>query len=276
MQQRSVEQARWLLKVLQPEKTLGSLPGAAALSEAIRAALIGLPSDVYAAEHARMLAGAKEAARELVSESGVTAMIDRLPLAEGARILAFGDSLTSDPQSWAVILNELLSPRRVSVAINAAPGDTTTHGLIRIGQVVAQQPDWILFFIGANDARTQGPKPTKTLVDYQETVRNLRELHARAAHETKARCLWIAPPAVNEERVSNHWGLSRFGVRFRNEDVARVAAAIRDIGAPTVDLTSILGMPPAPELLMDDGLHLTLAGQKRLALEIIRGWSKVS
>jgi lysophospholipase L1-like esterase len=274
--QLSNEQARWLLKVLQPEKTLGSLPGAAALSEAVRAALVGLPADAYAAEHARMLEGAKEAARELASESGVIGMVDRLPLKQGARIIAFGDSHTSDPQSWVVILNELLTARGVSVAINAAPGDTTTHGLIRIGQVLAQQPDWILFFIGANDARTQGPKPTKTLVDHAETVRNLRELHERAAHETKARCLWITPPAVNEERVSSHWGLSRFGVRFRNEDLARVATAVRDIGAPTIDLFSSLGTPPAPELLMDDGLHLTLAGQKRLAFEVIRGWSKLS
>src|SRR5215471_3054975 len=274
--QPSTEQSRWLLKVLQPEKTLGSLPGVAALSEAVRAALLGLPPDVYAAEHARLLGGATEAARELVSQSAVTAMIDRLPLKAGARIIAFGDSHTSDPQSWAVILNELLTARGASMAINAAPGDTTTHGLIRIGQAVAQQPDWILFLVGVNDARTQGPRPTKTLVDHQETVRNLRELHQRASHETKARCLWITPPSVDEERVSNHRGLARFGVRFRNEDVARVAAAVRDIGAPTVDLFSILGTPPAPELLMDDGLHLTLAGQKRLAFEVIRGWSTVS
>jgi len=274
--QLSSEQSRWLLKVLQPEKTLGSLPGVAALSESVRAALLGLPPDVYAAEQARMLGGVKEAARELASESAVIAVIDRLPLKEGARIIAFGDSHTSDPQSWAAILNELLTARGASMAINAAPGDTTTHRLIRIGEVVAQQPDWILFLIGVNDARTQGPKPTKTLVDHQETVRNLRELHQRASHETKARCLWITPPAVNEERVSKHWGLSRFGVRFRNEDVARVAAAVRDIGAPTVDLFSILGTPPAPELLMDDGLHLTLEGQKRLAFEVMRGWSKVS
>ena len=274
--QLSTEQSRWLLKVLQPEKTLGSLPGAAALSDTVRAALLGLDPDIYAAEQARMSRGAKEAARELVSESAVTAMIDGLPLKEGARIVAFGDSHTSDPQSWAMILNELFTARGASMAINAAPGDTTTHGLIRIGEVVAQQPDWILFLMGVNDARTQGPKPTKTLVDHQETGRNLREMHQRASHETKGRCLWITPPAVNEERVSNHWGLSRFGVRFRNEDVARVAAAVRDIGAPTVDLFSILGTPPAPELLMDDGLHLTLAGQKRLALEVLRGWSKVS
>src|SRR5579871_229010 len=274
--QLSTEQSRWLLKVLQPEQTLGSLPGVAALSEAVRAALLGLAPEVYAAEQARMLAGAKEAARELLSQAAVTAMIDRLPLKQGARIVAFGDSHTSDPQSWAVILKELLTARGASMAINAAPGDTTTHRLIRIGEVVAQQPDWILFLVGVNDARTQGPKPTKTLVDHQETVRNLRELHQRASHETKARCLWITPPPVNEERVSTHWGLSRFGVRFRNEDVARVAAAVRDIGAPTVDLFSILGTPPAPELLMDDGLHLTLAGQRRLAFEVMRGWSTVS
>lgn len=273
--QLSVEQARWLLKVLQPEKTLGALPGSSALTDAARAALIGLPPDVYTAEHARMVDGAKEAARELASESDVAAMLDRLPVKEGARIVAFGDSLTSDPQSWAVILNELFAARGVSVSINAAPGDTTTHGLVRIGQVVSQKPDWLLFFIGTNDARTQGPKPTKTLVDHTETVRNLRELHQRAAHETKARCLWITPPAVNEERVQSHWGLSRFGVRFRNEELARVASALRDLGDPTVDLFAILGTPPAPELMMDDGLHLTLAGQKRLALEILRGWSQL-
>ncbi len=81
---------------------------------------------------------------------------------------------------------------------------------------------------------------------------------------------------MNEARVESHWGLSRFGVRFRNENVAQVAAALRDIGAPTIDLFSILGAPPAPELLLDDGLHLTLAGQKRLTLELIRGRSKLS
>lgn len=274
--QASMEQARWILKVLQPEKTLGSLPGAAALTEAVRAALVGLPLEVYATERARMVEGAREAARALASEPEVAASVDRLPVKPGARVAAFGDSLTSDPQSWAVILNELLTARGASVAIHAAPGDTTTHGLIRVGPVLAQQPDWVLFFIGTNDARAQGPNPTKTLVDPQETARNLRELHARVTRETKARTLWITPPAVREASVASHWGLSRFGVRFRNEDVAQVAAAIRDLGAPTVDAFSLLGAPPAPDLLMDDGLHFTLAGQKRLASEVLRAWSELS
>lgn len=274
--QPSLEQTRWLLKILQPDKTLGSLPGAAVLTEPLCAALLGLPADLYAAEHAHMREGAKEAARALAREPEVAAMIGRLPLKDGARVVAFGCSHTSDPQSWAVILRELLAPRGVTVEINAVPGDTTTHGLIRIGQVVAQQPDWILFLLGTNDARTLGPAPSKTHVSAQETESNLRELFARVAHETKAQCLWMSPPPVNEELVKNHWGLSRFGVRFRNEDVARIADSLRRIGAPLVDLYTLLGAPPAPLLLMEDGLHLTLAGQKRLALELLRGWSKES
>jgi lysophospholipase L1-like esterase len=274
--QMSIEQTRWLLKVLQPERTLGSLAGAAVLSEGIRAALLGIAPDVYAAEHARMLGEAKEAARQLLADPAVAAMVDRLPLKENARIVAFGDSHTSDPQSWAVILNDLLAARGSSVSISAVAGDTTTHGLVRMGEVVARQPDWILFLIGMNDARTQGPNPTKTLVDHSETARNLRELYQRATHETKARCLLITPPPVIEDRVSTHWGLSRFGVRFRNEDISRVADAVRDLGAPTVDLFAALGAHPPTELLMDDGLHFTLAGQKRLALEVVRGWSVLS
>ncbi|MEZ4375821.1 MAG: GDSL-type esterase/lipase family protein [Polyangiaceae bacterium] len=274
--QLSIEQTHWLLKVLQPEQTLGSLPGIDALSEDVRAALVGLPTDVYTTERARLVEGAKRAARDLLSDSSVTPLLDRLPLKEGTQVVLFGDSHTSDPESWATILSELLVCRGVSLTINAAPGDTTTHGLIRIGQVIAQQPDWVLFLLGTNDARTQGPNPTKTLVDATESARNCSELQRRITRETQARCLWLTPPAVNEERVANHWGLSRFGVGFRNEDVARIATSIRGLDAPTIDLFSLLGAPPAAELLLDDGLHLSLAGQKRVALEVIRGWSQLA
>ena len=42
------------------------------------------------------------------------------------------------------------------------------------------------------------------------------------------------------------------------------------------DLFALLGTPPAPELLMDDGLHFTLAGQERLAREVLRTWSALT
>lgn len=273
------EQVRWLLKVLQPERSLASLPGGRGVSQEIQAALLGLPLEGYRAGLGQMQAEARDAASALLADPAVVSMVDRLPLRKGATVVAFGDSLTSEPQSWAVILNELLSARRaadgISVVINAVGGDTTTHGLVRIGEVVGQQPDWILFLIGTNDARTQGPHPTKTLVHPEETVRNLAELRQRVSRETKARAVWITPPAVNEQQVAGHSGLARFGVRFRNEDLARVAQIVRDIDGVTIDAFSTLGTPPPADHLLGDGLHFTVAGQKRLALEVLKGWSNL-
>lgn len=275
----SNEQMRWLLKVIQPARTLASLPGGAGLSPDTHAALLGLPPEGYAAELAAMKAEAREAARELLADASVAAMVDRLPLRKGARIIALGDSLTSEPQSWAVILSELFLARRaadeISLNISGVGGDTTTHALIRFGEVIGQEPDWILFLIGTNDARTQGPQPTKTLVHREETARNLAELRQRVSAETKARALWITPPAVNETRVAEHGGLKRFGVRFRNEDLARVATIIRELDGAAMDLFTTLGTPPSADLLMGDGLHFTLAGQKRVALEVLKGWSNL-
>lgn len=267
----------WLLKVLQPAQTLASLPGGASLGQDAHAGLLGLPVELYASELGRMQRAAASAAASLLAEASVASMVDRLPLRKGAKVVVFGDSLTSDPQSWAVILREVTNQRRggddIAWSIQAVAGETTTHGLVRAGAIAQAQPDWVLFLIGTNDARTQGAHPSKTLVHAEETARNLAELRQRVARETDARCLWITPPAVDEAKVAGHWGLSSFGVRFRNEDLARVAAHVRATDGPVVDLAATLGTPPAAELLMDDGLHLTVAGQQRVAGEVLRVWS---
>jgi lysophospholipase L1-like esterase len=275
----SDEQMRWLLKVIQPERTLASLPNGASLGREAHAGLLGLPVEIYAAELGRMQKEASEAAGALLADEAVASMVDRLPLRKGAKVVAFGDSLTSEPQSWAVILREMLARRRgsgeISLTIDAGAGETTTHGLVRVAGAINSRPDWILFLVGTNDARTQGPHPTKTLVHHEETARNIAELRQRVSGETTANCVWITPPAVNEAQVAAHQGLARFGVRFRNEDLARVAKIVRDGDGPVIDAYSTLGSPPPSDLLMGDGLHFTLAGQKRMALEVIRGWSKL-
>jgi acyl-CoA thioesterase-1 len=273
----SKEQMQWMVKVFQPERTVGALPGAASLSEQARAALLGLDLDDYSTELARLAAGAKASARLLLAQPDVGAMIDRLPLRKDARLFAVGDSRTSDPQSWAVMLQELISARRpddnISVVSSSVSGDTTTHGLVRINDVLSGNPDWVLLFLGMNDARTQGPEPTKTIVHHEETARNLAELRSRITRETDARCLWITPVAVNESQVSTHWALSHFGVRIRNEDISQVATVIRNIGDPVIDLFQRLDASSLQDVLMEDGLHFTQAGQQRVALEIIRSWS---
>lgn len=275
----SDEQVRWLLKVIQPERSLASLPGGASLGPEVHAGLLGLPVEVYATELGRMQQEASEAAGALLADQAVASMVDRLPLRKGAKVVAFGDSLTSEPQSWAVILREMLARRRgtdgISLTISAVAGETTTHGLVRVADTINSRPDWILFLVGTNDARTQGSHPTKTLVHHEETARNIAELRQRVSGETTANCVWITPPAVNEAQVAAHPGLARFGVRFRNEDLERVAKIVREGDGAVIDAHSTLGSPPPSHLLMGDGLHFTLAGQTRMALEVIRGWSRL-
>lgn len=275
----SEEQMHWMLKVFQPDRAVASLPGAASLTEQARAALLGLDPDYYSTELAKLTMGAKASARTLLADPDIGAMIDRLPLRKNARIFAFGDSRTSDPQSWAIILQELIAARRpadnISVVASAVSGDTTTHGLVRIGEVLAGGPDWVLFFLGVNDARMQGPEPTKTIVHHEETARNLAELRSRVTSETGARCLWITPVSVNENQVSKHWALSRFGVRFRNQDIAQVATAMHGFSDPVVDLFQRLDASSLNDLLMEDGLHFTLAGHQRIAFEVVRSWCEL-
>jgi lysophospholipase L1-like esterase len=271
---------RWLLKVIQPERTLASLPGGASLGQEAHAALLGLPVEIYAAELGRMQQEASEAAGALLADQAVASMVDRLPLRKGDKVVVFGDSLTSEPQSWAVILREMLAMRRdsdgISLTVSAIAAETTTHALVRAGQIANFRPDWILFLLGTNDARTQGTHPTKTLVHHEETARNIAELRQRVSKETTAKCVWITPTAVNEAQVAAHGGLARFGVRYRNEDLERVAWIVRDGDGPVIDAFSSLGNPPPSDLLMGDGLHFTLPGQKRMALEVIRGWSALT
>lgn len=275
----SNEQMRWLLKVIQPERTLASLPGGLSLGQEAHAPLLGLPVEIYATELGRMQQEASEAASALLADPTVASLVDRLPLRQGDKVLAFGDSLTSDPQSWAVILREVLAMRRgaegISLTVSAVAGETTTHALVRAGQIANLQPDWIVFLLGTNDARTQGSHPSKTLVHHEETARNIAELRQRVSRETSARCIWITPPAVAEAQVAAHPGLGRFGVRFRNEDLERVAEIVRAWETPVVDAFANLGSPPPSDLLMGDGLHLTLAGQQRMALDVLRGWSQL-
>jgi lysophospholipase L1-like esterase len=268
------------MKVIQPERTLASLPGGAGLGPSAHAGLLGIPEDVYTSELDRMHEEATEAADELLQDQAVASMVDGLPLRNEAKIVMFGDSLTSDHQSWAVILSEMLARRRgddrLSLTISAVGGETTTHGLVRIADTIEAQPDWVIFLFGTNDARTQGPQPTKTLVHHEETARNISELRQRLSNETPATCIWVTPPAVDEAMVAAHWGLASFGVRFRNQDLERVAGIIRESDGPVIDAFSTLGSPPASDLLMADGLHFTLAGQKQMALEVIRGWSSLN
>jgi lysophospholipase L1-like esterase len=123
--------------------------------------------------------------------------------------------------------------------------------------------------IGTNDARLHGQSPTKTLVSPHETEKNLAMLHNFARTQTSARWVWLTPATVIEPMIAAHWFLGPLQLMWKNEDLTAVAEAVKRQTDPVVDLQQHFGIPAKPDLLLDDGLHPSLAGQKVIVKALV-------
>jgi lysophospholipase L1-like esterase len=184
-----------------------------------------------------------------------------------------GDSITDDLQSWAEILRHVLELRRprdgLRVINTAISGDTSTHLITRFSGVVQEQPAWILCMIGTNDARQHGLQPLRPLVCPEETARNLESLRHFAATQCGARWVWLTPPFVIEEKIPAHWYLGPMQIAWSNRDLASAAEIVRRQPGRIVDLQNVFGDPPDPALLLEDGLHPSLEGQKAILRALV-------
>ena len=259
-----------MLQFFHYEKLLALMPG---LSEGLLATLNGLALDDYRAVREGFTAQARETARELLAAEGFAALVDRLPFAPGAVVAGIGDSITDDLQSWLEILRQLLELRRpddkVQVINAGISGETTMQLVARFFAVADRQPDWVICFAGTNDARRHSRQPQKTLVSVEETERNLRELRHLGATQTSARWLWVTPATVVEGQIAGDPFLSGRQVMWRNDDLRAAADAVRRQPDPHVDLQPLFGTPADPGLLLSDGLHPNLAGQKVIARAVV-------
>ncbi|MES2257983.1 MAG: SGNH/GDSL hydrolase family protein [Pseudomonadota bacterium] len=242
------------------EKILPPLPR---LEPALLARLLRMDPDDYLARKELLRQQARSAAAQLAADPALAALVGALRVGSGGTIVALGDSLTAEPRSWAAILQELLDlirPRDGVKVVNAAvPGDTSAQMLARMQAVLALAPDLVICLAGSNDARTVGAGLEATLVSQGETARNLDAMRACAPG---VRWVWMTPPGVHEEEMQGHWFWQALGTRCANTDLAALAAHMLARAEPVVDLQAAFGSPPGRHLLLDDGLHPSLAGQQ--------------
>lgn len=268
-----VFQPRYLSYVLQfehLEKRLEGMPGAT--DERI-AALFGLDVEAYRSIRGRYTDWARQAAQELIAEPAFAALVDRLPFGAGDVIVGLGDSITDDDQSWLEILRALLDSQRpedqIRVVNAGVSGDTTAQMIARFLDIAVEDPDWIICMAGTNDARLHGAFPTKVLVSLEETGKNLNMLQHMAATQTQARWIWMTPTMTVEAQIADHWMLSGFELRWRNEDLLAVGDVICRRAEPVVDLRGTFGEPPDPRYLLLDGLHPSLVGQVAITRALV-------
>ena len=264
-----------LIRFTHLEKTYGYLPG---MSEATAAALFGLDEAAYRDTKNRFDQNARGAAGELLEEDGFSGRVDRLSFQPDDVVLAIGDSITDDLQSWLEIVRHLLELRRPHDEIRRAnagiSAQTSAMALRRFVPLVSQGPDWVVCFLGGNDATRIGPEPNKPQVSPEETVKNLDEMRRLAAVLSDARWVWITPPTFDEERAAAYPPFRMGQSHWRNEDVLAIGDFVRGQKEPVVDVQAVFGIPVDPELQGPDGVHPSLAGQKAIARAFVEGLTR--
>jgi acyl-CoA thioesterase I len=238
----SAAELETLVRFEHPAKLLSvaELPGAAELDAAAQATAYRTDAETVVALRARFRNQVAEAARGLDVAPG--------------RIVALGDSITDDLLSWA----EILRAAGLDVVNAGVSGDTTADVLRRLYGVVLLEPEVVVTMLGTNDCQRHNGE---LLVSPEESARNLAAI---AAWLRPVRLLWITPPPVDEAALARAVGSRPFAVR--DADVRAVAAAIRALGDPVVDLHEVFAGRAG--LLMEDGVHPTLAGQTAIAAAV--------
>lgn len=255
------------LQYVHLEKLYGHLPG---LSDALPA-IFGMRPEEYAEVRAGLDARARRAATDLLAVAEIAGRVERLPFRRGDRILAVGDSVTDDLQSWAEILRHVLTIARPDddlTVVNAGlSAHTTAMVLRRWPSMLHPSPDWIVCGLGGNDVtRIAGSKPQVTL---GESLDNLGELRRIAADRTQARWVWLTPVPVDEERAAASPAFQYGASSWRNSDITALADAVSAFSEPVVDLVDAYGSPAGPELHGPDGVHPSIAGQQRIVTALI-------
>lgn len=255
------------LQYVHLEKLYAYLPG---LTDSLPA-IFGVSPEEHAAIRERFDAQAHRAAEDLLTDQPFANHIARLPFEPGSRILAVGDSITDDLQSWAEILRHVLTIARPGddlTVVNAGLSAHTSAMILRRWLSILQPvPDWIICGLGGNDVtRIAGGKPQVSLA---ESIANLHELRRIAAERTRARWVWLTPVPVDEERAAANPAFQYGASNWRNTDIAALAGDIRGFDDPVVDLVDVFGVPAHSELQGPDGVHPSLTGQQRIVTALV-------
>lgn len=259
-----------LIRFQHPQKVLGYL---GRLDDDRLAALFGLDTDAYRQTRQAHDEQARRAATELLADPGFAEKVDRLPFASGQRVVAVGESTTADLLSWFEILRHLLDLRRpadgISLVNLAVSGQTTTQALGALPGVAFQRPDWVLCMLGGNDVQRLGSAEGPTQVSLAETERNLGALRDLVGRRTTARWVWLTPPPMDEARIAAYQPFQQAGITWTNHDVDAVGQIMTVLPDTTVDTRPVIAGQAAEPYHLDDGVHLSLAGQRAVAAALV-------
>ena len=183
-------------------------------------------------------------------------------------VLALGDSITSDRESYVKILAEYWAaagtPGRRILDCGIS-GDTCCHVINRFySTVLNQEFDWAIVFLGTNDCRQLDDPAGICNLSLGEFARDLRYFAERLLKRGKE-IIHVTLPPVDNRRLgeffpAGHWSYDPAHLEAANALIRELA---KENGSPVADLAEALVGREA-EALEPDGLHLSSEGQLTL------------
>ena len=189
-----------------------------------------------------------------------------------AKIAFVGDSITSDRESYFNIIKRVLSGNKNLQFIDAArSGNTTVDAVCDLyASVLSQDPDLACIMIGTNDLKRNDAPDGKILVSPLEFASNLDYIIARLLDANCQVIISTIPPTLSQ-RVRESF--PELYIVFRDEDRDRYNGIVREMAAKHQillnDMAGIYEGPGYEEILMDDGIHLSLLGHELLARHLL-------
>ena len=194
------------------------------------------------------------------------------PAVKPLTVLALGDSISSDRESYVRILNGYWKGTSRAVIDCAVSGNTTSDLLDRLYITAMNQTfDWVVLFIGTNDCRQPEDEEHIPVTSLQEYQRNVQYLIGVFQKHGKQAVLVTLPP-VDNRRLIDFLGHGRI---YDQNHIAAANQLIRELasrnGLKLADLAAAIDAQ-GDDVLTPDGLHLNHEGQLilcRLLLDIL-------
>lgn len=182
------------------------------------------------------------------------------------KLVLFGDSITAGYGEEAItpilqnLITEDLAAQQLEdiQIVNAGfPGNTTEDAMKRLEKdVLAEQPDMVTIFFGANDTNSDN------LVPLEKYAENIERMVQKIGAE---KVILLTPPYVDCGRKP-----TRDDDRIRTY-VERVKVIGEKYQLPVIDMyQAMVVYPGTDEFLQADGLHFSRTGYDFLAALIVR------
>ncbi|MDI6401201.1 SGNH/GDSL hydrolase family protein [Balneolaceae bacterium ANBcel3] len=261
----------YLIQFSDIEKVFSYLPGSE--NPETIADFFGVDTDDFKTIQKQFEEVAEKAAQEILKDQVIVSALKELPFAPDDTIAVLGDSLSNDRQGWFKILKKVLDlsvPKANFTFIDGSySGALSAEALRKMEKnILAQKPDWIFVALGSQDAMRLPLITGRTLVSLAEFWENINAIESAILKNLKHPPVWITPPPAITEMMETmpllDGVVSEEDLREFREIIAGKSGYIVDPGGKR------LGDPPAAWNYMQDGFHLSLAGNMETVKSLIK------